>query len=148
MGYGIPKSKKGLLPWKWAEQRLKRSHNYWLTTVRPDGRPHVMVIWGLWLEGAFWFSTGAQSRKSKNLAGNPNCVVCTEDAAKAVIVEGVAERVTAPKSKKPFFTLYERKYEWDMSAMQSEPVYRVRPQRAFALDESDFAGKATKWEFA
>ena len=37
-GYGLPKSKKGLLPWKWAEQRLKQSHNYWITTVKPKGR--------------------------------------------------------------------------------------------------------------
>ena len=52
-GYGLPESKKGLLPWKWAEQRLRKSHNYWITTVKPDGSPHTMVIWGLWMEGAF-----------------------------------------------------------------------------------------------
>ena len=46
-GYGLPDAKKGLLPWAWAEQRLKKSHNYWITTVRPDGSPHTMVVWGL-----------------------------------------------------------------------------------------------------
>jgi len=147
LGYGIQKSRKGLLPWKWAEQRLQRSHNYWLTTVRPDGKPHTMVIWGLWMKGAFWFSTGAQSRKNKNLERNPHCVVCTENAAEAVIVEGVAEKINDPKSKRPFFTAYEPKYKWDMSAYQNEPVFCVRPQRVFALDEGDFIGNATKWEF-
>ena len=79
-GYGMPKTAKGLLPWKWAEQRLRKSHNYWITTVRPDGSPHVMVVWGLWLDGAFLFSTGSQSRKARNLAQNPRCVVSTEAA--------------------------------------------------------------------
>ncbi len=90
-GYGMPESKKGLLPWKWAEQRLRKSHNYWITTVKPDGSPHTMVVWGLWMDGAFLFSTGRQSRKARNLAKNPRCVVCTEQAEEAVVVEGVAE---------------------------------------------------------
>src|ERR1700674_1062724 len=95
-GYGFPEGKKGLLPWSWAEQRLKKSHNYWITTVKPDGSPHsvsphTMVVWGLWQDGRFLFSTGSKSRKSRNLAQNSNCVVCTENASEAVIVEGVAE---------------------------------------------------------
>src|SRR3954453_1341207 len=79
-GYGFPKSKKGLLPWTWAEQRLKKSHNYWISTVKPDGSPHSMVIWGLWIDNAFFFSTGAKSRKGRNLAQNPRCVIATEKA--------------------------------------------------------------------
>ena len=147
IGYGIPADKKGMLPWKWAEERLARSHNYWFSSVRADGRPHAMVIWGLWLEGSFWFSTGAQSRKSKNLERNSNCVVCTEDASEAVIVEGAAEKVTDAKARRRFFVAYEPKYKFDMSAFQNEPIWRVQPRRVFGLDESDFTGKATKWEF-
>jgi hypothetical protein len=55
------------MPWTWAEERLGESHNYWIATSRPDGRPHLMVIWGLWLDGVFYFSTGGQSRKARNL---------------------------------------------------------------------------------
>ena len=69
-GYGLPAGTKGLLSWQWAEQRLKKSHNYWISTVRPDCTPHLMIVWGLWLNGAFYFSSGAQSRKAKNLAHN------------------------------------------------------------------------------
>src|SRR5437899_8467144 len=43
-GYGFPENTKGLLAWSWAEQRLKKSHNYWITTVKPDGSPHTVVI--------------------------------------------------------------------------------------------------------
>jgi hypothetical protein len=92
-GYGLPKGKKGLLPWSWAIQRLEKSHNYWVATTRPDGAPHVMVVWGLWLDGFFIFSTGRQSRKARNLAANPKCVICNELAHEAVVVEGIARRV-------------------------------------------------------
>jgi hypothetical protein len=46
-GYGLPKGRKGLLPWTWAQRRLARSHNYWLITVRPNRRPHAMPVWGI-----------------------------------------------------------------------------------------------------
>src|SRR5271170_3643088 len=92
-GYGFPKGTKGLLPWSWAEQRLKKSHNYWITTVKPNGSPHTMVVWGLWMEEVFLFSTGRQSRKAKNLAKNRHCVVATERAEQAVIVEGLAREM-------------------------------------------------------
>jgi len=146
-GYGLPKGTKGLLPWKWAEDRLKKSHNYWITTVRPDGSPHSMVVWGLWLEGAFYFSTGKQSRKARNLAENPLCIVATERAEEAVIVEGEA-RLTKDTPQLKFFTNYQKKYKWDMSAMQDEPIYQVSPQRAFGLYEKKFMGAATRWKFS
>src|SRR2546423_15346518 len=90
-GYGVPKASKGLLPWNWAEMRLKKSRQYWIATTRPDGRPHVMVVWALWMDGALYFSTGKESRKARNLAANPNCTMCSEDAAETVIVESVVE---------------------------------------------------------
>ncbi len=87
-GYGVPESLEGSLPWEWARERISKSHNYWLTTVRPDGAPHTMVVWGIWLDGAYYFSTNATSRKARNLQQNPNCVVCTENAEEAVIIRG------------------------------------------------------------
>lgn len=151
-GYGMPKSTKGLLSWKWAEQRLRKSHNYWITTVKPDGSPHTMVVWGLWLDGAFLFSTGSQSRKAKNLVENPHCVVCTEQAEEAVIVEGVAE-IVAAAVRPIFLKKYKPKYDFDMSGMEKdilsmkEPVFAVRPLVAFGLYEKKFVGSATRWKF-
>jgi Pyridoxamine 5'-phosphate oxidase len=151
-GYGLPEGNKGLLPWPWAEQRLKKSHNYWITTVKPDGSPHTMVVWGLWQDGRFLFSTGSQSRKSRNLARNANCVVCTEHAHEAIIVEGLAELADVPARRK-FLAEYSRKYHWDMSSMKegilsmSEPVFAVCPGVIFALWEKHFQSKSTRWTF-
>jgi Pyridoxamine 5'-phosphate oxidase len=155
-GYGLAEGSKGLLPWSWAEQRLKKSHNYWITTVKMDGSPqaspHTMVVWGLWQEGRLLFSTGGQSRKSRNLALNANCVVCTELANEAVIVEGVAENADVPARRK-FLSRYQGKYQFDMSSMKQdilsmkEPVFAVRPRVVFGLWEKHFQSKSTRWKF-
>jgi hypothetical protein len=151
-GYGLPKGDKGLLPWSWAEQRLKKSHNYWITTLKPDGSPHTMVVWGLWQDGRFLFSTGSKSRKARNLALNNNCIVCTEQASEAVIVEGTAE-IADVAARRKFLPKYERKYKFDMKGMEEdilsmkEPIFAVRPRVVFGLAEKDFIGKATRWIF-
>jgi hypothetical protein len=151
-GYGFPEGKKGLLPWSWAERRLKKSHNYWITTVKPDGSPHTMVVWGLWQDGRFLFSTGSASRKARNLAENPNCIVCTENAEEAVIVEGVAE-IADVAARRKLIPVYQRKYDWDLSNMKDdilsmkEPVFAVRPRVVFALWEEHFQTKSTRWKF-
>ena len=146
-GYGLPKSSKGLLAWKWAADRLKKSHNYWITTVKPDGSPHTMVVWGLWQDGAFLFSTGHESRKARNLAKNDHCIVCTERANEAVIVEGIAEEVRDASVRHRFFSVYEKKYEYDMSSFADEPIYAVRPVVVFGLYEKKFQTAATRWKF-
>ncbi len=146
-GYGLPEHNKGLLPWKWAEQRLSKSRNYWISTVRPDGRPHTMVVWGLWLANVFYFSTGRDSRKSHNLKANPNCVVCNELAHEAVIVEGVAREVREAALRKRFFRLFERRYDFDMSPHQQDPIWAVRPVKVFALGEKLALNRATRWRF-
>jgi hypothetical protein len=152
-GYGLPESSKGLLPWKWAEQRLKKSHNYWISTVKPDGAPHTMVVWGLWLDGTFIFSTGSKSRKARNLGRNKRCVICTEDAHEAVIVEGTVG-IAEVALRREFLKKYEPKYHFDMSGMKQdilamkEPVFVVRPRLVFGLYEKEFLSSATRWRFS
>src|SRR5256885_17019072 len=94
-GYGVLSETEGtgLLRWSWAETRLMNSRNYWLATVWPERRPHVMPVWGMWQEDAFWFSSSRGSRKARNLLANKHCVVTTEDAHNPVVVEGVAALV-------------------------------------------------------
>jgi hypothetical protein len=156
-GYGLPKGTEGLLPWSWAEQRLKKSHNYWITTITPatvktDASPHSMVVWGLWQDGRFIFSTGSKSRKARNLQKNKNCIIANEHAHEAVIVEGVAE-IADIAARRKFLPVYEKKYKFDMGSMKDdilsmkEPVFAVRPKIVFGLSEAHFQSKATRWKF-
>src|SRR5438445_1479421 len=97
-GYGFP-------PIEWERVRaaldgiaaispLEPSTRYWLATVRPDGRPHVMPVGILWHEGAFWFSAGAGTQKARNIARDPRCVVTISTTGIDVVAEGTAEKVT------------------------------------------------------
>jgi len=152
-GYGIvgPDQGSGLLPWSWAEERLRASHEYWVSTVRPDGRPHAVPVWGVWFASAVWFSSGLRSRHVRNLLADPRCVVTTNDAGEPVIVEGVAEIVIDVGSIRRFLEGYNAKYEIDYGLDFQEPsvnaTVRVAPTTAFGLIEVDFTGSPTRWEF-
>lgn len=150
-GYGIldADAGAGLLPWSWAVERLSSAHNYWLATTRPDGAPHLMPVWGVWQDGAFYFSTSTGSRKARNLAADPRCVISTDMADEAVILEGVAEEVVDTELLQIFKLAYDTKYAWEIDT-GAGGIYAVRPTVAFAFIEkpADFPGTATRWEFA
>ena len=146
-GYGMPAGTKGLLPWAWAEERLRRSHNYYVMTVRPDATPHAMPVWGLWVDDRFYFSTGAKSLKARNLGANPSCVVCTERSAEAVIVEGTASRLEDAVRLEAIAPHYARKYKSFTLDPKMGPIFVVRPTVVFGLREKTFKS-TTRWVFA
>jgi hypothetical protein len=71
-------------------------HTCWLTTLNFDGGPHVTGVGALWVDGSFWFETGGQTRKGRNLARDPRCALSVALDAYDLVVEGSAERVTDP----------------------------------------------------
>jgi PPOX class probable F420-dependent enzyme len=152
-GYGTlgPTEGSGLLPWAWAEGRLAASRNYWLVSLWPDGRPHAMPVWGVWDDASLWLSSSRGSRKARNLAGDPRCVVATEDAHNPVVVEGTAELVTAPEALARMLRLVNAKYATSYTAELVDPAVnatiRVRPRWAFGLKQEDFTGSPTRWTF-
>jgi hypothetical protein len=147
-GYGVPATARGLRSWAWARKRIDDSHNYWVTTVRADSRPSSSPVWGLWLDGAFWFSCAANSRKALNLARNPACTVTTERADEAIILEGTAKPVRGRENLMDFVRKYKKKYNWDMNP-DADGYFIVTPRVGFAFTEhSDQFGKtATRYEF-
>src|SRR5688572_25270303 len=86
-------------PWSKALERLdnpEKYRTYWLATVRPDGRPHVVPLLGLWLDGRFYFLTGENTRRGKNLAHDAHCVLTVGSQtipALDIVVEGKARKV-------------------------------------------------------
>jgi hypothetical protein len=72
------------------------SRTTWLATVNEDGSPHVTAVGALWLDGTFWFQTGARTRKGRNVGRDPRCSVAVSIRDADVVVEGDAVRVTEP----------------------------------------------------
>ena len=145
-GYGISESRKGILPWSWARQRLAKNRNYWISTVREDGRPHTMPVWGIWHNDRLYFSTAVTSTKSRNLAANPYCTSTTESATEAIIVESKAAVVRSKTTLKPVWKAYKAKYDW---SIDGESMFALTPTTAFAFIETadQFATAATRWRF-
>ncbi len=69
----------------------------WLTTINEDGSPHVTPVGALWLDGSFWFQTGARTRKHQNVERYPRCSMAVSIRDADVVVEGQASRVTDPQ---------------------------------------------------
>jgi hypothetical protein len=68
----------------------------WLTTVNEDGSPHVTAVGAVWLDGSYWFQTGASTRKSRNVERDPRCTIAVSVLDADVVIEGDAARVTEP----------------------------------------------------
>jgi PPOX class probable F420-dependent enzyme len=152
-GYGILPGDQGtgLLDWDQVEPTLASSHDYWLATVWPDGRPHLMPVWGVWDGTCFWFSSSTHSRKVTNLTLNPHCSVSIQDPLDPVVLEGVAEVVADPGAIREFLRRLNAKYHTDYGEDFLDPernaAIRVVPVTAFALLASDFTGSPTRWHF-
>jgi hypothetical protein len=142
-------SKEDLIPFEHVEERLESARNYWVASTRPDGRPHAMPVWGVWLAGAFFFSTDPESRKGRNLAANPEIVVHLESGDDVVILEGSVQIESDPAVLKAADASYHQKYAFRLVTDFEHPglVYRLRPRSAYAWLESSYPDKATRWTF-
>jgi nitroimidazol reductase NimA-like FMN-containing flavoprotein (pyridoxamine 5'-phosphate oxidase superfamily) len=148
--YGL-KPREKYLPFSHAEARLAKSRSYWICTARPDGRPHSIPVWGFWIDGALYFGTARDSRKSRNLARNPAISIHLESGDDVVILEGTATEVD-PSDKSTFKKLDAAsrvKYKMPMAAPPGSDsvVYRVSPRMVLAWTEKDFPNNATRWQF-
>lgn len=147
-GYGIEQA-GDLLPWSWAAERLTRSHDYWVATTWPDGRPHVMPVWAAWHLDSLWFSSSRTSRKARNLAANPAVSITTDNAFEPVVVDGVVEVVTDRDAITEFAAVSDAKYETaygiEFYASPDNMCCRVVPTSIFALDSARFTDSPTRW---
>jgi general stress protein 26 len=149
--------------WEAVTTALEAAEVYWLTTVRPDGRPHTTPLIALWHDDAVWFCTGPGERKAHNLAANAHVTVTTGcntiGQGLDVIVEGDAERVTDHAALERVAELYVAKYteDWRFQVVDGAfeapdnpgpaHVFRVAPTKAFAFAKgSPFS--QTRYRFA
>jgi len=149
-------------PVDWADARghLEQAEMYSLSTVRPDGRPHVTPLIAVWLDGALYFSTAEDERKYKNLARNPHVVLttgCNRREGLDLVIQGDAERVSDESRMRRVADEFFRKYgeEWrftvrDGAFLNPEggggPLYEVRPTTAFGFGRGEHYTQ-TRWRF-
>ncbi|WP_406080917.1 pyridoxamine 5'-phosphate oxidase family protein [Streptomyces zaomyceticus] len=152
--------KAGAMPWPEAEERLAAAEVYWLTTVRPEGRPHVTPLIAVWSQGALHFCTGPDERKARNLTGNRSVVLTTGTPTLGegfdLVVEGEAARVTDEDRLRALAEAYVEKYgeEWRFEVRDgafvgdggTALVFAVAPRTAFGFAKGEPFGQ-TRWRF-
>ena len=154
-GYGLPTTDDGLLPWSYAEQRLTQSKNYWVCSVRPDGRPHSVPVWAAWVDGALYYDGAPDTIHNRNIIVNPNVSVHLEDGAQVVIFEGVVQAIAKPERAlaERVAEVFRGKYadsgyapqadQWDSSGPGG--LYVIKPKRVLAWTK--FPTDCTRWTF-
>jgi general stress protein 26 len=156
--YGEPQATA--TAWQDAVSLLRSAELFWLTTVRPEGRPHVTPLLAVWSDGALYFCTGADERKGRNLARNPEVVLTTGTNARAegcdLVVEGTAVRVTDEVRLAALAEAWEAKYgsEWHFDVRDGgfaggegnvALVHEVVPRTAFGFGKAPYS--QTRWQF-
>ncbi len=155
----------GPIPWSRPLEQLESfaagpDSSTWLSTTRPDGRPHVAGVGALWLDGKFYFVSGASTRKSRNLEASPGCVISVSLPGIDFIVEGTAVKVTdeatlqrlaeryAAQGWSP--TVKDGAFTAEYSAPSAGPppwdLWVLTPTVAFGVASAEPYG-ATRWRF-
>ncbi len=137
-------------------------HTCWLATINRDGSPHLTGVGALWADGTFWFETGGDTRKGRNLARDPRCTLSLATQEFDLVVEGEARRVTDRPTVAAMATRWAAE-GWparvddsgqaltaDFSAPSAGPppwfVYRLTAHTATAVGTME-PGGATRWRF-
>jgi hypothetical protein len=84
------------VPWEHVEKRLTDSVNYWLCTVKPDGAPHVVPRWGVFVDGKFYYDGSPETRHARNLESNPKMSLHLESGNDVVIMDGESAPASRP----------------------------------------------------
>jgi hypothetical protein len=149
--------------WVQGRQTLQDAEIYWLSTVRPDRRPHVTPLLGVWVNGALHFCTGPTERKAKNLIENRHCILttgCNDLHGLDMVVEGLATRVTDKGELGSIADCFETKYGPHFQAPDGTwsglgdairggdgvLVFRVDPSTAFGFGKGEPFSQ-TRWSF-
>jgi hypothetical protein len=146
--------------WPDALAILSAAELYWISTVRPDGRPHVTPLAGVVVDGTVVFCTGPDERKAVNLDANPHCVFttgCNRFDGTDIVVEGEAVRVTDEARLRRLAAAYAAKYpaifDFDVrgGAFHSDDggralVFEIRTRRAFGFGKGETFSQ-TRWRF-
>ena len=143
----------GHIPWIKIDRALYSFRSIWVSTTRPDGRPHAMPVWYVWDGRNIYFTSARTSQKARNLARQPWTIVHAGDGDDVIILEGAATIVTDPAEIARVNAAYMEKYVDPGSGAQAtvdtvhDHLYRVNVRHVMAWEYGVVAHR-TDWQFA
>lgn len=116
----------------------------WLSSIRPDGSPHLVAAWFAWDGDAIVVLTKPDSQKVRNLRRDPRVMIglgSFGDGADIELIEALAEVAPGPAEPATLPDAFARKYaavldRLGVTAERFASVYsqviRIRPTRRLA----------------
>jgi hypothetical protein len=86
------------VPWEYVAGQLTEARHYWLCSVRPDGRPHCVPRWCVYLDGLIYYDGSSQTRHAQNIMENPHVSLHLESGERAIILEGTSAPAGKPSA--------------------------------------------------
>ena len=146
-----PTRVRGYLEWDATEMRLIAGRSLVLSTTRPDGRPHAMPVWFVWLDRRLYFITSRSTQKARNLAAEAWAVAHVGDGDEVLMVEGPVRRVDDGDEVRRVDAAYGAKYVDPVSGARAsvhdnpaDDLYRLDPTRVVTWMYGRVAGW-TEW---
>jgi hypothetical protein len=109
------------VPWEYVAGQLTEARHYWVCSTRPDGRPHVVPRWCVYMDGKIYYDGSPQTRHAQNIAQNPNVAVHLEDGERAIILEGTSAEAGKPEAGLAQRLVEEYRRKYAMSGYSPEP---------------------------
>jgi hypothetical protein len=151
-------------PLDWGETvpSLSKGGWFWLATVKPNGAPHVMPLFGVWNGSGFFITSKETTRKSRNLAAEPRCVISTDTGDLHVVIEGIARHIHDTDTLQQASDTFRAAYGWSTRVAGSQldaddgaptsggppyEVFEITPTKAFALPTDGETVTPTRWTF-
>ncbi|MEM7134529.1 MAG: pyridoxamine 5'-phosphate oxidase family protein [Chloroflexota bacterium] len=140
----------GFIPWNKVDIWLQGFRSIWVSTTRPDGRPHSVPVWYIWDGKCVYFTTPKESQKAKNLSEQSAIVVHAGDGDDVIILEGIAEVVNDKQLWEQVNEMYMSKYVDPHSGAQatlseSDNLYQVKVTRIMCWEYGVVATR-TDWQ--
>ena len=141
------------IPWNKVDLPLKALRSIWISTTRPDGRPHAVPVWFVWDGAGIYFTTPRDTQKANNLAHQPWIVVHAGDGDDVIILEGPSAIVTDQEELNRVDDAYRDKYvdphsgTRDTVFHENTDLYRVHVKHVMTW-EYGIMSTRTDWRFA
>jgi Pyridoxamine 5'-phosphate oxidase len=145
-----------MLSWVTVQRLLRAARYLWISTINPDGSPHLVEQWCAWVDDTLFFEGSERTRWARNLARDPRLAFGVQVGDRAAYGEAIVdvargiERGVAARIARQYGTKYGPDFDYRPSTAQyvNGPVFRARPSKIIAFDVRRFSTSATRFTFS
>jgi len=142
----------GHIPWNKIDLWLQEYRTIWLSTTRPDTRPHCVPVWFWWenSKSDVYISIHRDSVKAGNLAYQPAVILNAGNGDDTIILEGIAHSVMDEEEMTRINESWQSKYVDPYSGARASltdgTVYRIEVHHIMAWEYGS-VNTRTDWHF-